>query len=948
MTVLENQRRTLLQATYTPLEAPPGQDDDGGYEPGDKKHGYRAWEKRSYVALVAPTVEELQTVAEADAEGADQLAVRQALHAITASDDLVARGETGRAVNRFVDVDPGAIEQVLSAVLELRARRLEEHAEQLEEPPEEDEPPAPRAAQARAEDGKLEPPPGPGWQRVETRVHEHVYQRTLEDLPANPDTDPDDPTPQSSRTEFVVVSPAPRPLLAPAPRRPAARDTQADLTTARHLLSAQQAAVKSMRSRFQVEPVGLLHLERLGFTPAGIERGELVYSLPLAPGEEVALTYREWSNTAEEFQKIVTDFLETYSEEGVTEKSELSQATSSQTQHAMGFNAGVTASGQFGAVNIAATTGFNLSEASTKSEQSSRNQSAQVTRKASSRAKQEHKMSFTTSTASGTEQTTSRTIKNPHDDAVVRVDYYQLVRKWNVDLFRYGVRLTYDLAIPEPGADIMSKINELEQLSGVLDVPFGDPNATVDWAKFTLTPGDLTRADFATKAAQYGAAVNAPPDATKSVIASWNRSWNSYESSWNADAFSLPLKIDEGYTVASGVIAQTHVNWPGHGYPENVYEADWVEPPAGAHGTVAVIGRSRNNASMEVVAQLDLTLNAEAFAAWQLTAWATIRDAANAQYYEQRQSIKDRISQLEQELAGEDPLSLRKIEREEVMKGVLRWLFGPNFRFRPGNLPASLYDPTTAAVADAQSWATMLLQGEVIKFIHQAIEWENMVYVLYPYFWSPPGSWKAKENVRHPDLLHRAFLKAGSARVVLTIRPGYEQDFMAIVESGVAGGLPGNHPYMKIAEELQAYANTTYPGMKPANTPSARPLLTYRQRQAWDEMVAIIAALDAYRDANGGVYPTTAQGIAAAAAALPAGAPALATDDPWGNAYDYTSPGEYAAYDLVSLGADGAVGGEGEDADIASWAEASLVGSWHEYTPTSALDIAYADPLPAA
>jgi hypothetical protein len=50
----------------------------------------------------------------------------------------------------------------------------------------------------------------------------------------------------------------------------------------------------------------------------------------------------------------------------------------------------------------------------------------------------------------------------------------------------------------------------------------------------------------------------------------------------------------------------------------------------------------------------------------------------------------------------------------------------------------------------------------------------------------------------------------------------------------------------------------------------------------------------------------------------------------------------------VSLGANGTGGGAGEDADITSWAEASLIGQWYEYTPTSALDIAFNETLPSA
>lgn len=41
--------------------------------------------------------------------------------------------------------------------------------------------------------------------------------------------------------------------------------------------------------------------------------------------------------------------------------------------------------------------------------------------------------------------------------------------------------------------------------------------------------------------------------------------------------------------------------------------------------------------------------------------------------------------------------------------------------------------------------------------------------------------------------------------------------------------------------------------------------------------------------------------------------------DPWGNEYLYLIPGENGVFDVMSLGADGRLGGEGEDADIGNW-----------------------------
>ncbi|MEO1573842.1 MAG: type II secretion system major pseudopilin GspG [Pseudomonadota bacterium] len=42
-------------------------------------------------------------------------------------------------------------------------------------------------------------------------------------------------------------------------------------------------------------------------------------------------------------------------------------------------------------------------------------------------------------------------------------------------------------------------------------------------------------------------------------------------------------------------------------------------------------------------------------------------------------------------------------------------------------------------------------------------------------------------------------------------------------------------------------------------------------------------------------------------------------DDPWGNAYVYRRPGQNGEYDIMSLGRDGQIGGDEQDADIGHW-----------------------------
>jgi len=109
-----------------------------------------------------------------------------------------------------------------------------------------------------------------------------------------------------------------------------------------------------------------------------------------------------------------------------------------------------------------------------------------------------------------------------------------------------------------------------------------------------------------------------------------------------------------------------------------------------------------------------------------------------------------------------------------------------------------------------------------------------------------------------------------------------------------------------------------------------RHLGTAKDAAARSQMEMLGAALDAYRLDNGR-YPTTAQGLeslrtAPTAEPLPRNwqGPYLRKAvplDPWGNPYSYTSPGEHnpEGYDLLTYGADGEPGGEGEDADIKAW-----------------------------
>jgi general secretion pathway protein G len=97
---------------------------------------------------------------------------------------------------------------------------------------------------------------------------------------------------------------------------------------------------------------------------------------------------------------------------------------------------------------------------------------------------------------------------------------------------------------------------------------------------------------------------------------------------------------------------------------------------------------------------------------------------------------------------------------------------------------------------------------------------------------------------------------------------------------------------------------------------------------AKQDIATVMQALKLYKLDNQR-YPTTEQGLQALIA-KPTTGPAAdgwktggyldkLPKDPWGNPYQYLSPGIKGEVDVFTLGADGQPGGTGNDADIGSW-----------------------------
>jgi hypothetical protein len=123
----------------------------------------------------------------------------------------------------------------------------------------------------------------------------------------------------------------------------------------------------------------------------------------------------------------------------------------------------------------------------------------------------------------------------------------------------------------------------------------------------------------------------------------------------------------------------------------------------------------------------------------------------------------------------------------------------------PNPLPNMYYGPSLNPANTVRS-------GPIVQFFEQVFEWENIVYICYPYFWGGQQNWLQDAtyvSTNPSDPVFDQFLTAGSARVVVPARPGFENLVnYFLYTSQIWGGQnppgPNDAGYLSVADEIQS------------------------------------------------------------------------------------------------------------------------------------------------
>ncbi len=169
----------------------------------------------------------------------------------------------------------------------------------------------------------------------------------------------------------------------------------------------------------------------------------------------------------------------------------------------------------------------------------------------------------------------------------------------------------------------------------------------------------------------------------------------------------------------------------------------------------------------------------ETYTNWQLRTWEQIKAGHQVLMSNYNQAVRERNFSDAQLFApqGRPEKENRQIEREELRKWAIKVMRVESFNFNAVEDSGGIPEISSLAADD---------QSEIIQFFEETFEWRHMSYLLYPYFWSRRDSWFARQNIEDSDPRHLDFLKAGAARVIVPITPGYEENFLRYLESDAA------------------------------------------------------------------------------------------------------------------------------------------------------------------
>jgi hypothetical protein len=382
--------------------------------------------------------------------------------------------------------------------------------------------------------------------------------------------------------------------------------------------------------------------------------------------------------------------------------------------------------------------------------------------------------------------------------------FYQWIDKvMQAQVYNYGKRLLFDVTVPEPGTNYILAQGALDQTTQNLKEP----------PPFTLTADQIDENNYALWAHKYEVGgLEAPPPPWKTVSKAIDATVNQNP---HESTKSETLAIDDGYRAKYAYVRRSYF-WVDSAtginaapvlqlvVGSNALDLTVTEGHIDMASEVGSVPISYTAYKIELLAiniEIFCELTDRAVIAWRLKTHAAITQGYQAKRQAYEQALAQAKAAAGVVISGRNPMFNAQIIASELRKQCLTLVTAQQFDAF-GALEISKHGQAQPNLARTAS------QMPYIRFFEQAFEWEHILYFFYPYFWGWKTAWNKRMFLDDVDPSFADFLRAGAARVVFPVRPGFEAAVIHFLETGEIwnGGPPpdiSSSLYVPIIKEIQ-------------------------------------------------------------------------------------------------------------------------------------------------
>jgi hypothetical protein len=546
-----------------------------------------------------------------------------------------------------------------------------------------------------------------------------------------------------------------------------------------------------------IRPVGIGDLLMVKQHVLRYEGGEVAHVENVLKSEHLDRETRRLERTE---TTVLTESERTKEDERDTQSTDrfsLTRETSDTLKQDTEFKAGLSVDAKYGSfVEVKANADFATKSSSEESAKQASEFSKDVVSRSISKVVERVLERRSTTTITEFEEKYSHGFDNTAGSANISGVYQWVDKVLQAQVYNYGKRMLFDVTLPEPGTAfiVAETTGKLEGQSITKPVPFA------------LTADQVNEGNYAYWGHQYDVTgLEAPPPPVRTISKSFDAvvPTDPYESSKSQD-----LPIDEGYQASyarfqRGTNSYPGASWQimiGSNFDDGLGTTGYFNM-AGEVGSVSLAYYAYKVRDLAATIEIFCQRTGRAMKVWQLKTHSALTQGYLAKLQEYESKLAEAAAAAGVVISGRNPVWNQRITTTELRKQCLALLTGQQFdAFGALEVSAEGYPQPNLARAAAQM--------PYVRFFEQAFEWEHLVYFFYPYFWGWKPGWSNRVLLDDVDPLFADFLRAGAARSVFPVRPGFEAAVLHYLETGEIwnGGPPPDVTdplYVPIIKEIQ-------------------------------------------------------------------------------------------------------------------------------------------------